>query len=482
MAGLTYNGFTIKRLPEVVVELKEQAQPIFQDLVMSDDVVDTSDSSTIGRFIGLVSLPVSDLWEAAQQLYLAFDPNSATGIALDNLVMYAGLDRNPASVTTSTVVVWGDPGTTIPITQVARAIDNTLYNIALPIVLSQSSCIGVRVEIPGNVVAGAYTININVGSTTRTITYTATGGETVDTAYNYFASNLNVLSSDVTATIENNRLTVELNDIFEVASITTTGNINVVKVKSRGEVRNQVVGSKEQLANSINAIATPMLGWDSINNPFDAIIGEDQETDDELRERFRDSKYVRASNISDSLYAALLEVDGVQYVGIYENETDIPDPATGLPAHSFKAVVQGGSPTQIAQEIWKNKPLGIGAEGNTFGTIVDSQGVARNINFERPIPQPIYITMELSVDQTLFPANGIEEIKVALINYFRNNLEIGDDVIFSRLYTPINSVPGHQVNSLKIGTAANPTGTANIPIPYNGVASLNDENIIITIV
>lgn len=483
MAGLTDAGLEIKRLAEIVVDLKTEAVPIFQDLVEPGDVVDTSDSSTIGRFIGLTSLPLSDLWEAIQQVYLAFDPNSATGIALDNLVMYAGLTRNLPSPTNATVVVWGDPGTLIPTTQVARAIDNTLYNISFPIVLSSSSCIGARIVLANEVsTAGLYSINLNIGSTTRTATHDAGVGESLESIITSLVNSLNVSPASWVAFMDGNSLVIELNNIFDTCSITTSSNLNIIKIKARGEVRNQVSGRKEQDINSINTIATPMLGWDSITNPFPGVLGADLETDDELRERFRQSKYTRAINISDSLYARLLEIDGVDYVGIYENETDEYDSDTDLPPHSFKAVVQGGSLSDIALAIWQNKPLGIGSQGNTFGTIIDSQGYSRNIYFERPSPVRIYMNIELTVNQSTFPSDGIEQIKASLINYFNNNLEIGDDVIYSRMYTPINIVPGHQVNNLTIGTSPNPTGKNNIVIPYDGVASLSDSDITITIV
>src|SRR5690606_418725 len=187
-----------------------------------------------------------------------------------------------------------------------------------------------------------------------------------------------------------NTLTIETEDIFEYISVIPVNSI-IQKIKTRTEVRNLEVGKIPQEANTINQIATPLLGWDSVNNPFDAVEGRDTETDEELRIRFRDSKYLRAQNISDSLYAALLEIDGVVNANIYENESGIYDPVFDLPGHSFKAVVLGGNPQEIANAIWNNKPLGIGSEGNTEVIIFDSQGFQREIKFERPVDVEIYI-------------------------------------------------------------------------------------------
>lgn len=480
MAGLDENGLTIKRLGEVVGSLKEEAVPIFQDLVLPGDVVDTSDSSTIGRLIGLISPSISDLWEAIEELYWAFDPNSARGVALDNLVMYGGLTRNPASATTATIVVWGDEGTFIPATvSTLRSIDNTFYDIAISLQLDRSQCIGATFSLQTVTAGTTYSIELVRGVTTVTISHTALAGQTVQDVIDALFSQLTPYTSSITVSKDNNSLTVESIDIFEYLDLDAT-NMLVTKIKGRTEAIGQVKGYKEQDANTINIIATPMLGWDSATNPFPAAAGKDLETDEELRIRFRDSKFLRAQNISDSLYSALLDLDGVTYAGIYENETGTYDPVYDLPEHSFKAVVFGGNPTDIARVIWNNKPLGIGAEGNTTVPIFDSQGFVQNIKFERPSSVDIYIDMELTTDRE-FPTTGVDDIKASIVEYFRTSFGIGDDVIYSRLYTPINMIKGHQIDSLTVGTAPSPTGTSNIVVPYNGLATINANNINITL-
>ena len=56
-------------------------------------------------------------------------------------------------------------------------------------------------------------------------------------------------------------------------------------------------------------------------------------------------------------------------------------------------------------------------------------------------------------------------------------MSIGQDVLYSRLYTPINSVKGHQVDSMLIGTTNPPTGTANIVTAFDQVGQVLPENI-----
>ena len=78
-----------------------------------------------------------------------------------------------------------------------------------------------------------------------------------------------------------------------------------------------------------------------------------------------------------------------------------------------------------------------------------------------------------------YPADGDNKIKAALVAHF-NSLRVGEGVVYSRLYTPINTVPGHQINSMFIGTTPSPVGTANVVVPFSSVATISDLNIIIT--
>ncbi|MNQ89168.1 hypothetical protein D3C85_1044660 [compost metagenome] len=175
----------------------------------------------------------------------------------------------------------------------------------------------------------------------------------------------------------------------------------------------------------------------------------------------------------------MIGVDGVTQVQIYENDTNITD-SNGVPAHSFLPIVLGGSSTEIAQAIWENKPIGILSEGNTTVSVEDIQGFNHDVSFERPNPVVPYVELTLTTDSA-FPANGSDLIKQAILDYAEANFGIGDDIVYSRLFTPINSVAGHQVDSLFIGTSPSPVGVSNIVIDFNEIASFSSININITV-
>lgn len=479
MAGLTDSGFVIKRLAEILADDRALAVQLFQDLVSPGQNVDTSDSSALGRLISLAAPSEADLWEAAQEVYAAFDPNSATGIALDNLVAYAGLTRKEQTFTTSSILVAGDTNTLIPVGQtVSSSTTGEQFTTVGAISLSPSNASGITVSVVTLQNSTAYTITYSNTTTTNTITYTSDASATVAEILAGLQSVIAGAHPTLTATVVGTDLVVNRNDIFQTVNFTTSANLGITKVRTVGEVVAINSGVIVQPANTIDTILTPMLGWDSVINPVAATPGEERETDGQLRLRFRNGKFDRATNTLDAIYSALINLDNVSEVTIYENDTSVVD-GNGVPAHSFLPIVSGGLSTDIANAIWDNKPIGILSYGNTTVNINDVQGFSHAVSFSRPNPIVIYISIDITTDVN-FPSNGNDAIKSALIDYFTANFGTGDDVIYSRLYTPVNSVPGHEVVSLKIGTAPSPTGTSNVVIAFDSIASINAANIVIT--
>lgn len=479
--GLTNQGFVVKRLDDILTESRQTAAQIFQDLVGPEDVVDTSDSSTLGRFINLFSISEAQLWELGQLLYSSFDPNSATGVALDNLVQYGGIQRQPPTYSNTTALFTGDNGTEVPLDSIiGSAVHPNTFRVASPVTLTPSlvSGIGVIVNSVQNSTIYSVTYTVNSGTSSNTVTYTsdstATEAEILAGLNSLITSAHPLLNSEIVGGV----LQITKDEIFQPSDFTVSSNLIIETVTKTGQLIAEEVGPVQAQANTLNVIKTPTIGWDSVTNPIAVSEGSFIETDEELRLRFRNTKFERSSNIMDSLYSALISLDGVESVNVYENDTSVED-VNGLPPHSFTVVILGGSSEEIAQTIWRNKPMGIGSNGDTFVDVTDSQGFTQRVYFERPDPITIYIDMEIEYDEQ-YPADGAEQIKSAIIEYAKENFSVGEDIIYTRLYTPINSVPGFQVNSLTLGTSPNPVGMSNIPIAFNEIGSFESVNINVT--
>jgi len=482
--GITDQGFTLKRLQDIINDQNALAVQLFQDMIAAGEIVDTSTSTALGRLIAIDAPGDADLWEVAQQCWSAFDPNSATGISLDNLVQYGGIARFPASASTATALFAGDNGTLIAGGSVVRSADNNEFSVSGSVALSPSQSAGITLTVPVVANTTLYTLTYTAGITgSSTINYTSSGAATANEVVTGIKAIIDSSHPLLSASLVGDTLVVDMADVFQASTFTVSSNLAITKVKKIGQLVAVEVGVINQDANTITEIVTPVLGWDSVTNPLDASPGRLVETDEELRLRFRNTKLERSSNILDSLYSALLNVDGVQELAIYENDTDITD-SNGVLPHSFLPVVLGGSSQIIAETIWQNKPMGIASQGNTVVPITDSQGFLHNIGFERPTPVTIYVDMVLSLNSEApvqFPSDGADQIRAAIQAYASENFGVGKDVIYSRLFTPINSVPGHQIDNLFIGTTPSPVGTANIVIDFADISSFEFVNISITV-
>lgn len=484
MAGLTREGLEIKSLDEVLNDNRVRAANLFADLVPAGDVVDVGDNSTIGRLIGVVSPAQASVWEAIQQINNSFNPATAIGISLDNIIALSGITRLTAQPTRSQVILEGSTNTVIssPAGKAYSSTTQRVFSILNPVILDAKAASGVGITtatvLPSTLYRFSYSVDgVNYVDATYTSDATATKDEILA---GLKTSVDNILGGVFTTYYQDGRLFITRTDPFQIADFQTSVNLRIEKVRKLAVVVDDIVGAFPQQAMAIDTISVPVPGWDSIVNPIAATTGRLVETDEELRERFRNSKFFQSQNILEALLDALRNVEGVSDVVVYENDTDATD-VNGVPEHSFMPIVLGGLPSDIGNAIWENKPTGISSVGNTTVQIPDSQGFLHSISYKRPTEIPIYVSVSIS------DAGGVAGDAQALIrqnieNYGVNNYFIGDDIIYSRFYTPINSVPGHMVNSLYIGTSPNPTGTSNINIPFDAVGVFLPQNINVALV
>lgn len=478
MAGMTNAGFTRKTFDEILEGLKTQAKPIFQDLVPPGEEVDTSDSSTIGRLIGLITPDLDELWQASLEVYQAFDPNSATGVALENIVQYGGLTRNQDTFTTFDAKIWGDVNTLIPANQVIQGRTSDFFYSIGDTTLSEATAAGKGYTLDTVVSGDTYSISIITTETVTSVSVTATGLDTPLSILQQLEDQLD-LTGLLFANLVGNILYIEPLSFYSTLYVSSTS-LDLVKVMKRLTFVAATSGPVPAPIGEITNVITPVLGWDSVTNPVSATLGLEYESDEDLRERFRVSKALRANNQAEALYSGLLNISGVDFIKIYENVTDVVD-LMGLPPHSFMAVVQGGNSDDIGEVIWNNKPLGISSVGSTDVSVLDSQGIEQIVHFTRPIAVPIYVNLEITRVGNGFPATGVEEIRAAIVEYFRTNNAVGEPVVYSRLFTPVNSVPGHQIDLLEIGTSPGSLSMSTINLDYDEYPVISPENITITV-
>ncbi len=487
---LSNEGYTIPRLAEVIESLKTKAVELFQDLVPEGEVVNVGDNSALGRAIGIISPALSDSWEASQQVYDAFNINAATGISLDNLCALGGVARQPASPTVTSILLTGSPETTIDAgfkLQDVRA--GKFHSLLETVVLNNTNVTKAILSALTVANSTAYTIQYRknpdtLGDGYVSVSITSDADATQSEILSAMEAAINVVPHNavLTASVVNNTLVIETLDYTSRVDLLITSNLNIDTVSKPSTVQCDETGPIEIPINSLTRISVPLIGLDSVTNPLSGIQGTNRETDSELRARYKLAKFGDGTNLTEALYSAIYAINDVESVIITENDTDValsaPDPA--VPPHSFYIIVLGGASQEIGQAIWNNKPLGIGTYGGEVVTVYDSQGVAKTIKFGRPVAKDIYVSLSITVGDDFAP-DGVDLLKTQIASYI-NSLLIAEDVIYSRLYTPVNSVAGHYVNSMTIGTTPSPVGTSNIPIQYFEKAAISEDNIIISTV
>lgn len=231
---------------------------------------------------------------------------------------------------------------------------------------------------------------------------------------------------------------------------------------------------------TITRIKNPIAGVNTITNQSIAIKGLDQETDRELRERYRRSVAKGGASTIDSMIAALLDVPGVLDAIVIENDLETND-TEGRPPHSLEAIVLGGGDEEVARAIYNSKAGGIQPHGTQSYIIDDIAGTPHTIRFNRATEVGIYITVQVTANG-YFPADGLTRIKDEIIGYiggidskgvYNRGLLIGKKVIFMKIPDLVFNVPGVENIRLNIGTTPGPNDMADIPLQYNQKAFTN---------
>ena len=94
MGGLDKNGYSIKRLDEILSDLTVAQKTVFG----ADLVLDAS--SPDAQLNGLLAEQIAILWELGLDVWSSLDPRTATGVQLDRLASIVGVARNQSSPTT----------------------------------------------------------------------------------------------------------------------------------------------------------------------------------------------------------------------------------------------------------------------------------------------------------------------------------------------------------------------------------------------
>ncbi|MCK5133234.1 MAG: baseplate J/gp47 family protein [Candidatus Sabulitectum sp.] len=232
-----------------------------------------------------------------------------------------------------------------------------------------------------------------------------------------------------------------------------------------------VTGPIQLLAGELTSVVDVVPGWETITNAADGVTGRDIESDVEYRNRYFRELFRNALSVLDSIVAQVSSQDNVTEVIGEENDTGSPLVIQNITVdpHSIAIVVDGGLDIDIKDAIRLKKTGGTA----TTGTTVVPDPPHSDINFFRVS----FVNPEVTVTTTAgvnFPADGVALIKQRTFDYINggflgssgeeffeiDGMRISEDLQKHRLYTPLNSVPGHVVSGLTLEDKASPGDVA----------------------
>lgn len=246
-----------------------------------------------------------------------------------------------------------------------------------------------------------------------------------------------------------------------------------------------VSGSVTATPGDISVINTPTYGWKAITNNVAAVLGNDEETDAELRVRQTKSVANPSQTMLQGTLGAIIAVDNVARATVYENDTNLNTVDKeynphGFPAHSVTCVVEGGADEDIAEAILYHKGIGCYTNGDTEISVTDENGYENKIRFYRPSYIPVFVQVTIKkYSGYLSAVTG--SIQKAVFEYL-SSLEIGQTVSISMLTAIVmncnlsQTAPTFGVTKIIIGKTAETREAADMEMNYKEVAEAVYEN------
>ena len=185
--------------------------------------------------------------------------------------------------------------------------------------------------------------------------------------------------------------------------------------------RSRLTGDFTPVIGTIQNQVTKVLGVTSVNNSVAPTTkGQAQETDNQYRVRRNRSTAIRGQNNYDAMNAQLLELNGVTDARVHVNDSASTD-ATGTPAYSIWAIVEGGASTDIARVVYQNG-CGLNTYGAQSETTRNMAGDVITVYFDRDNPVRLYISFDVKITDPNFVLNtsNLAELVAQNLNFNLN--------------------------------------------------------------
>lgn len=247
-------------------------------------------------------------------------------------------------------------------------------------------------------------------------------------------------------------------------------------------------GPLEVASGAVNKIVTTIAGWDSITNPNAGIIGRDEETDSELRNRMIESYAINATGYVEAIQANLAALDGVLDVRVLENPNNTSTEKFGVTinSHSILISIVGGEDEEIAKTIYQRKDAGCGTTGDYQVSYTDENfyNATYTYNIVRPESQALKIKVTFfgssmnPTEKNLVIQSLINDVTGGGAN---DRVSLASTVYASRFYSAIQSSTTAPIASIEVALGSGTFGSS-VQISANIEPTIDEEDISILFV
>lgn len=262
------------------------------------------------------------------------------------------------------------------------------------------------------------------------------------------------------------------------------------------QFQNSTTGPIPCLTGNLNKIYIRVIGWDSVYNNTDGVLGTNEESRADFEARRRASVALNSKSLPQSVKAAVLNLPNVLDCFVVDNPlgTSVTYGATSytLVKNSIVVSVAGGASADIANAIWSKKSGGCNYNGNTSATVEDKEGYSPpyptyTVTWLTPTPTQTYFKIEI-VDNPNLPADIVTRIQNAVISSFNGQdggarVRIGSSTYAGRYYAGIAATDANvQILSVLMGFSLVGATQTSLEFGIDQLPSISASNIQVTLV
>jgi len=426
MAGLDDSGFSARRAADLRDTIEGELQ------ARLDTTLDFGRDTAIGQIVAVLATLLGDLEEAIQAVYDARDLNNATGIQLDNIARINGLTREPATRTETVVNFDGDIGS--PVAQFETIVEDS---DALRFRTLRDARIGAAAIFVTPIDGDTYDLELYEGGTlVATATVVAPSGSTAELMAELVAEEARrEFPPEYSIYLHGAQITVERDDGAQF-SVSATG-LEFQETNGRSGIRVEAVeaGELTPVSPGINAIVTPVDGVTSVLE-YTAlrIVGQDLESDDQLRARIVAAQQSRGSVSTAAITANILDdVVAVDSALTIENDQNSSQTVQGitLSANSIRTYIHPSTLSSddeaaVLRTIYETRAVGIETDASDVtGTVQDASQTEIAYDYASTLGIAVTVTVTLASG---FSLSEVEDEYEEAIRAYLDQLAISEDV------------------------------------------------------